>query len=128
MKRREFLVRAAEAAGSTVVGSVILTVGVGGSISGCASDDDSSGSGETPQGSRTFAVDPSAGHIHDVVIPNSILAAPPESGFNGSTTNDSGHSHSISLTQAGLTNIQAAMLTSGMTGRTDSHTHTFTFS
>ena len=72
-------------------------------------------------------MDPEGGHIHNVVIPNSILTAPPESGFTGSTTTNGEHFHSISLTPEELTNIQAATSTSGTTGPAISHTHIYVF-
>jgi hypothetical protein len=95
-------------------------------VSGCGNSEGvSGGSG----GTTIFTVDPAGvgPHIHSFSIPNSTLQMPPAGGFTASTTSNSGHSHSITLTQADLMDIEAGMAVSDSTTIASAHLHAFTF-
>jgi hypothetical protein len=102
----------------TSLGAVVLA--------GCGDSDDDSGSSGS---STVFTVD-AAGvgpHTHTFSVPDATLATPPAAGFTTATSSTSGHSHSITLTQADLTNIAANMAVAANTTIVSAHAHAFTF-
>jgi hypothetical protein len=68
-------------------------------------------------------------HIHTFSILKSTLSNPPAAGITDSTSNSSGHTHSLTLSQQQLTDIDAATSVTGTTERDsgDTHAHGFDF-
>jgi len=69
------------------------------------------------------------GHTHDFTVQNTDLATPPAAGVSGNSSpyDDDGHTHTVSLTQADLQNIQNGQTVTKQSGTTNSHMHTFDF-
>ena len=70
-----------------------------------------------------------AGHDHDFTVQDTDLATPPAAGVTGNSSpyDDDQHVHTVTLTQADLTSIQAGTTVTITSGTTLSHSHTFNF-
>jgi hypothetical protein len=68
-------------------------------------------------------------HTHDFTIMMTDLATPPAAGVSGNTSAyvDDGHVHTMALTTADLSNIQAGMTVTKTSGSALGHTHDFNF-
>ena len=115
MKRREFLGWSYRVGGALLIAPAVVSTG------SIACSDNESGSGGSA--SRTFTVDMANGHTHDFSIPNSVLSSPPALGYVATTTSDSGHTHTVSMSQQDLLDIEDGTGASGSTSFNSAHLH-----
>jgi hypothetical protein len=68
-------------------------------------------------------------HQHTFTLPRTLVDGPdtPTSDVNGETSVDSGHAHTVAITVAQLQQVQSGTSVTITTGRTNAHTHMFTF-
>jgi hypothetical protein len=119
MERREFLIRSAKG------GSLLLILPVGWTVAGCGSNS------TTPTGTGSalrFTSSNVQGHTHDFSIDLVDLTSPPVAGLSGDTTVSLGHTHTVSLSQSELQEIEAGQTISKDTSSVQGHTHNFAFS
>ena len=67
------------------------------------------------------------GHTHDITIAIADFDAPPVGGFDGSTTQSGGHTHTVTLTQDQLKSIGGGGSVTVSTTVAGGHLHDFTF-
>ncbi len=103
------------------------------SLTACGSDDDAGSDCDNADGvvltgsELTVSSACVDGHVHAFQITSQQLVSPPTSGVNGSTTTDRGHSHTVSLTQSEIQQIQAGERINKITAIANNHTHVFRF-
>ena len=119
MERREFLIRSAKG------GSLLLILPVGWTVAGC-------GSTSTPPAGTSnalrFTSSNVSGHTHDFSIDAVDLTSPPAAGLSGETSVSLSHTHTVSLAQSELQQIEAGQTITKDTSSTEGHIHTFEFS
>jgi hypothetical protein len=130
--------------GRRAFAETLLVLPVGLFLLRCGSSDASSqsdGTGGTPSsganppsaapvanGSQvTYTSSDSGGHSHTYSIDVSAFTAPPAAGLSGETSNDEGHTHTVAVSAAQLSQIGAGQSIQVTTGSTSGHTHVFTF-
>jgi hypothetical protein len=67
------------------------------------------------------------GHTHTVTLQLTDLTNPPAAGVTKDTSVDMAHMHQVSLTEAELESIELGNSVTKITTNNDNHTHTFTF-
>jgi hypothetical protein len=122
--RREFLTTAGKLVVAVPAGWVLLQAGCGGS--GAENCDNANGVVVTAT-EVTVTSQCASGHVHAFDITTQELASPPQSGISGPTTESDGHTHTVSLTQSELQNIQAGTPVNKITNNVNGHTHVFNF-
>jgi hypothetical protein len=65
-------------------------------------------------------------HFHTFAIDASAFASPPAEGLAGSTSNDDGHTHPVTVSMADLQSVTAGQTIKVTTGSASSHTHVLT--
>jgi hypothetical protein len=119
LTRREF----------TVETALAMLAGITITISGCGDDDDDNGnptnSTPPPAGGESGTVSTNAGHSHGGA---DITAAQLTAGSAIMLTlTGSGHTHTVALSQADMTQINAQMRVDKTSSNDNGHTHTVTF-
>jgi hypothetical protein len=134
LTRREFLHTTACVASSATVTLFLSPIG-------CSGRDDKGygdGAGSSTNTNPTNPTNPPAscsgttstssmdeGHVHDVCVPATDLSTPPAAGAHYTTTNNSGHTHRLSLSQTQLQAIARGEAVAVTTTRDDGHTHAY---
>lgn len=115
MNRREFL-----------KGSIVTLLAI--PLVGCGSDDQPAGTGGSTNNScqGTSATGSFVGHTHTVCVLSTDLTNPPSGGGTYNTTSNSGHLHSVVLTQANLVTINGGASVTVDSSSSSGHTHSFT--
>jgi len=85
----------------------------------------SSTSPEPTGDTKTFTSSNDSGHTHSITINKSEVQTPPASGISRETSTNSGHSHTFTMTQAQLTNVNNGGTEMCQTAMASSHMHTF---
>lgn len=103
------------------------------SVSACGSDDDAGSDCDNADGVvltgseltvNSACVDD---HVHAFQITSQQLVSPPVNGITAQTTTDRNHSHTVSLTQSEVQQIQAGQTINKITAAANNHTHVFRF-
>ena len=113
MNRREVIFR---------VGGLLLALPASRVLLACGGD-----SGGANANSLRFISSSDLGHTHFFFLDKNEITNPPTAGIDRLTTNDLAHTHSVTLTEADLDNINAGQTVSITTSNDDNHTHTFNF-
>ena len=91
-----------------------------------------SGSSDTGAGSGSNCTPSTSsnvqGHTHSICVPAADLTNPPAGGNTYPTSTDAGHSHDVTLTADELSAIQSGMIVMVETTNVGNHTHSFTIS
>jgi hypothetical protein len=114
MNRREVIFR---------IGGLLLALPASRVLLACGGD---SGGGTDPNSLR-FISSSDLGHTHFFFLEKNEITNPPTAGIDRLTTNDLAHTHSVTLTEADLDNINAGQTITITTSNDDNHTHTFNF-
>jgi hypothetical protein len=118
MKRRELLVR---------VGSLAVWLPASRLLVGCGGSNESSNDTGGPPSLR-FTSSTDDGHSHQVALEVAIIEDPPASGTQPTTSEASGHVHTVVLTEADLVLIRDNQpVTKSTTIDATGHSHSFTF-
>lgn len=127
MNRRELVIR---------VGALLLVLPAAKVLSACGGDDGGNGGGGNgggggtdagTSGSLNFTSSSDQGHTHTVSLTLASITDSPATGVDRDTSIDAGHLHSVSLSEADLDSINAGNTVSKTTTNVSGHTHTFDF-
>ncbi len=77
--------------------------------------------------SLTFVSSNDLGHTHTVSLQMTDLTAPPAAGTTKTTSSELAHTHQVTLTSADLDSINQGNTVVKTTTNDDGHTHTFSF-
>jgi hypothetical protein len=119
--RREFIFRMGKLGLGTITAPALLSL-LGVLPLACGDEEEPLIFGSSGD-SVIYRVESASSHIHTFSIPKSALSNPPASGFTDSTSNNSGHTHSITLSQQQLTDINAATSVIGPPGVVAANPH-----
>lgn len=123
MTRKEFLGTLA----SGVVSGFLIMLGTGcSSDSPTSPDTPSDGAGGNDQESFTSTV--AQGHSHTVTINRSEVENPPSEGITKTTSSGGGHTHSFSMTQQQLTDVNNGQTVTVTDSSVSGHTHDYEIS
>ncbi|MGE5186135.1 MAG: hypothetical protein ACM31C_28965 [Acidobacteriota bacterium] len=114
LDRRELLVR---------TGVILLLVPL---ATACASY---GGSGPGTDAASCDGIDTTssvaASHTHTLCVPNTDLSSPPAAGATYTTSNNGGHTHTVTLAQAQLQQIEEGGTVTVTSSNVQGHTHAF---
>ena len=115
LTRREF----------TVESALAMLAGVTITISGCGDDDNATPAPTPPATDKTGAVTTDAGHTHQAVITAAQLTA--GNAITVTLTGAATHTHTVALSQAELSQINAGTRVQKTSSTDNAHSHTVTF-
>jgi microcystin-dependent protein len=75
---------------------------------------------------HTFTSSEVSGHTHQLTITEAQFANPPAAGLKPTSSTDAGHSHLVEITQAQLNDIQGGQSVTVTSAISGGHTHSFT--
>jgi len=114
----------------------LIALPVGLFLVSCSSSNNSGSSGSAPAAppsksgtltTYTSSNDGSPTHSHTFSIDDSSFTTPPSAGISGDTSNSAGHTHSVSISMAGLQQVGMGESVMVTTSNVSAHTHDFTF-
>ena len=115
----------------TLAGGTLIALPAGLFLVSCGSSSSSDGtSGAAPQKSGSQIVYTSTNvqsHMHTFGLAMAAIATPPADGVSGSTSNDGGHTHEVSISMAQLQSVGSGESVKVTTSSVSGHTHEFTF-
>lgn len=85
------------------------------------------GGTDSSPSSLSFTSSNDLGHTHTVSLQMTEVTTPPVAGVTRTTSNDLAHTHQVTLTSADLDSINQGGTVTKTTTTDDSHTHTFAF-
>ena len=115
LTRREF----------TVESALAMLAGVTITISGCGDDDNATSAPTPPATDKAGAVTTDAGHTHQAVITAAQLTA--GNAITVTLTGAATHTHTVALSQAELSQINAGTRVQKTSSTDNAHSHTVTF-
>jgi hypothetical protein len=126
MNRRTFL---------SSVGHVIVVLPAGAWFTACGDSGGGGGGGGTTDAGTTdggtqnlvFTSTVESGHTHTVTLTMTELTAPPSAGTTKTTSITDGHDHTVELSQADLQSINAGNTVTKRTSINAGHDHGFSF-
>jgi len=114
----------------TLAGGTLIALPVGLFLVSCSSSDSGGGASAGPQKSGTQIIYTSSNvqsHMHTFGLAMSAIATPPADGVSGSTSNDGGHTHEVSISMAQLQSVGSGESVKITTSSVSGHAHEFTF-